>query len=110
LQKIELDALGFAKFNFDLAINQEVSIQQEFLNAYQDQISVVKDLNNINFFGLNNSEDIFKNSFLNEPWYIADGWYNHIVNKNNLKMGILKNRITSQYDGYSLLDNRIKNF
>lgn len=55
-------------------------------------------------------KDIFKNSFINEPWYIADGWYNHIVNKNNLKMGILKNRITSQYDGYSLLDNRIKNF
>ena len=54
--------------------------------------------------------DIFKNSFLNEPWYVADGWYNHIVNKNNLKMGILKNRIASQYDGYSLLDNRVKNF
>ena len=54
--------------------------------------------------------DIFKNSFLNEPWYVADGWYNHIVNKNNLKMGILKNRITSQYSGYSLLDNRIKQF
>lgn len=54
--------------------------------------------------------DIFKNSFLNESWYVADGWYNHIVNKNNLKMGVLKNRITSQYDGYSLLDNRIKQF
>ena len=55
-------------------------------------------------------KDLFKNSFLNEPWYVADGWYNHIVNKNNLKMGILKNRIASQYDGYSLLDNRVKNF
>ena len=33
-----------------------------------------------------------------------------ISNKNNLKMGILKNRITSQYSGYSLLDNRIKQF
>ena len=53
---------------------------------------------------------IFKNSFVNEPWYVADGWYNHIAEKNNLKMGILKNRITSQYSGYSLLDNRIKNF
>ncbi len=53
---------------------------------------------------------IFKNSFVNEPWYVADGWYNHIAEKNNLKMGILKNRITSQYSGYSLLDNRIKIF
>lgn len=53
---------------------------------------------------------IFKNSFVDEPWYIADGWYNHIAEKNNLKIGILKNRITSQYSGYSLLDNRIKNF
>ena len=53
---------------------------------------------------------VFENSFINEPWYIADGWYNHIAFINNLKIGILKNRITSQYDGYSLLDNRIKNF
>jgi autotransporter strand-loop-strand O-heptosyltransferase len=53
---------------------------------------------------------IFKNSFVNEPWYIADGWYNRVAEKNNLKIGILKNRITSQYDGYSLLDNRVKNF
>jgi autotransporter strand-loop-strand O-heptosyltransferase len=53
---------------------------------------------------------IFKNSFINEPWYIADGWYNGIAEKNNLKIGILKNRITSQYSGYSLLDNRIKQF
>ena len=53
---------------------------------------------------------IFKNSFVNEPWYIADGWYNGIAEKNNLKIGILKNRITSQYSGYSLLDNRIKQF
>jgi autotransporter strand-loop-strand O-heptosyltransferase len=53
---------------------------------------------------------IFKNSFINEPWYIADGWYNHIAHKNNLKLGILKNRITTQYDGYSLLDSRIKQF
>ena len=53
---------------------------------------------------------IFKNSFINELWYIADGWYNGIAEKNNLKIGILKNRITSQYNGYSLLDNRVKIF
>lgn len=53
---------------------------------------------------------IFINSFINEPWYIADGWYNNIAEKNSLKIGILNNRITSQYDGFSLLDKRIKNF
>jgi len=46
----------------------------------------------------------------NEPWYIADGWYNNTAEKNNLKIGILNNRITSQYDGFSLLDKRVKNF
>ncbi len=62
LQHIELDALGFAKFNFDTKINPEVSIQQEFLTAYQDQILITKDVNKINFFGVNNSENIFKNN------------------------------------------------
>jgi autotransporter strand-loop-strand O-heptosyltransferase len=54
--------------------------------------------------------DIFKNSFMNNPWYVADGWYNDVVFKNELKIAILKNRITSQYDGFSLIDNKIKNF
>lgn len=62
LQHIELDSLGFAKFSFDTSINQEVSIQQEFLSAYQDQILITKDINKINFFGVNNSENIFKNN------------------------------------------------
>ncbi len=62
LQEIDLDSLSFAKFNFNTIINQEVSIQQEFLTAYQDQISIAKDLNNISFFGVNNSENIFKNN------------------------------------------------
>ena len=55
-------------------------------------------------------KDIVKKSFIDEPWYIADGWYNNIFQKNNLKLAILKNRITSQFDGYSLLDKRVKNF
>jgi Ca2+-binding RTX toxin-like protein len=62
LSLIKLDSLSLMQFNFSKIINQEVSIQQEFLNAYQDQISIAKDLNNINFFGANNSENIFKNS------------------------------------------------
>lgn len=55
-------------------------------------------------------KDIFINNFINNSWYVADGWYNEIAKKNNLKIGILKNRITSQYSGYSLIDNRIKQF
>ncbi len=62
LSSYNIDSLGFMQFNFSKIINQEVSIQQEFLTAYQDQISIVKDLNNISFFGANNSENIFKNS------------------------------------------------
>ena len=52
LRSLKPDDLGLEKFIFDTKINQEVSIQQEFLNAYQDQILITKDINKINFFGI----------------------------------------------------------
>jgi glycosyltransferase involved in cell wall biosynthesis len=52
-------------------------------------------------------EFLVKN-LLTHPWDAADLYFNIIFN--NKKMGILKNRITTQVDGYSLIDKSDKSF
>ena len=47
---------------------------------------------------------------LNEKWDAADVYFNHIFNWGKKKMGILKQRITTQVDGYSMLDKEVKVF
>lgn len=46
----------------------------------------------------------------NHKWDAADMYFNTIFVDNNQKMGILKERITTQADGYSLIDNQYKEF
>jgi GR25 family glycosyltransferase involved in LPS biosynthesis len=57
-----------------------------------------------------NIKNLLINDFKNKPWYVADGWFNDFCYNNNLKMGIVFNRFTSQYDGESFIDKRVKNF
>jgi hypothetical protein len=46
----------------------------------------------------------------NHKWDASDMYFNTIFVDNNQKMGILKERITTQADGYSLIDNQYKEF
>lgn len=46
----------------------------------------------------------------NHKWDAADIFFNLIFAEYNLKMGILKNRITTQADGVSLIDKEFKSF
>lgn len=48
--------------------------------------------------------------FKNHPWEAADIFFNMILCGENKKMGILKKRITTQADGYSLIDRSFKKF
>lgn len=50
------------------------------------------------------------NQLRNHKWDAADMYFNTIFVDNNQKMGILKERITTQADGYSLIDNQYKEF
>jgi hypothetical protein len=43
-------------------------------------------------------------------WDAADMYFNSIFNRSQYKMGILHNRITTQADGFSLIDNQTKKF
>jgi hypothetical protein len=52
-------------------------------------------------------EFLVKN-LLTHPWDAADLYFNIIFN--DKKMGIVKNRITTQVDGYSLIDKSDKSF
>lgn len=49
-------------------------------------------------------------NLLNHKWDAADIYFNTIFVDNNQKMGIIKKRITTQADGYSLIDKQYKEF
>lgn len=55
-------------------------------------------------------KNILISDFKNQPWYVADGWFNEFCWRNDIKMGILNERVTTQYSGESFIDNKIKNF
>jgi hypothetical protein len=46
----------------------------------------------------------------NSKWDAADIYFNNIFREGNVKMGILKNRITTQSNGFSLIDKQEKTF
>jgi hypothetical protein len=54
--------------------------------------------------------DFLREQFKTNNWYGMDIWLNEIYNKNNKKMGILNERVTTQFDGYSLIDAVEKTF
>ena len=48
--------------------------------------------------------------FKNVPWYAMDTWFNEVFLNEYLPMGIVTNRMTTQLSGYSLIENRNKEF
>jgi hypothetical protein len=46
----------------------------------------------------------------NEPWDAADIYFNSIFKPSSYKMAIVHNRLTNQFDGYSLIDQTEKKF
>lgn len=51
-----------------------------------------------------------KNEFRTKPWDAADIFLNDIFRQSPYKMGIVKDRLTTQADGYSLIDKQDKKF
>ena len=51
-----------------------------------------------------------KERFRKEKWDASDMYFNQIFKPSQFKMGILNNRITSQFDGFSLIDKQDKSF
>ena len=51
-----------------------------------------------------------KERFRKEKWDASDMYFNRIFKPSQFKMGILNNRITSQFDGFSLIDKQDKSF
>ncbi len=51
-----------------------------------------------------------KNKLRTEKWDASDMFFNYIFKTSEYKMGILNNRITSQFDGFSLIDKQNKSF
>jgi len=51
-----------------------------------------------------------KDKFRREKWDASDMYFNQIFKPSQFKMGILNNRITSQFNGFSLIDKQPKSF
>ena len=51
-----------------------------------------------------------KERFRKEKWDASDMYFNQIFKPSQFKMGILNNRITSQFNGFSLIDKQDKSF
>ena len=51
-----------------------------------------------------------RSMFMKSKWDAADIFFNNIFRNSPYKMGILKNRVTTQADGFSLIDNQNKKF
>lgn len=54
--------------------------------------------------------NFLREQFKSNNWYGMDIWLNEVYNNNNMKMGILNDRVTTQLDGYSLIDETEKTF
>lgn len=54
-------------------------------------------------------QDLLK-SFFTSPWDAADMYFNTIFMRLNYEMAIVYNRLTTQADGYSLIDKQFKTF
>jgi hypothetical protein len=51
-----------------------------------------------------------KEQFRTHPWDAADIFLNTIIKKGGYKMGIVHERLTTQADGFSLIDKQFKTF
>jgi hypothetical protein len=56
------------------------------------------------------TRDFLQQQLRNHKWDCADTYFNLIFTESGLNMGILKNRITTQADGVSLIDKEFKTF
>jgi glycosyltransferase involved in cell wall biosynthesis len=54
--------------------------------------------------------EFLKHQFKERGWYGMDIWLNVVFNENSKKMGILNERVTTQIEGFSLIDNVEKKF
>ena len=51
-----------------------------------------------------------KEQFRTHPWDASDYFFNTVFNKSEWKLGIVHNRLTTQADGFSLIDKTDKTF
>jgi hypothetical protein len=56
------------------------------------------------------TREFLKNTLRTHKWDASDLYFNIIFNNSPYKMGIVHNRLTTQADGYSLIDNTYKTF
>lgn len=54
--------------------------------------------------------DFLREQFKTKGWHGMDIWLSEIYSQSRMKMGILNDRVTTQLDGYSIIDETFKTF
>jgi hypothetical protein len=57
-----------------------------------------------------NVSEFLKTTLRTHPWDASDMYFNIIMRKSGTEMAIVKDRLTTQADGFSLIDNTVKTF
>ena len=86
-------------------------LQSEKIEDIEDFAFVTEKIIGLQFIVFSREgKQFLERMFKERPWYGMDIWLNIVFGEHNMKMGILNDRVTTQLDGYSLIDQTHKTF
>lgn len=110
---VEISQNNLSIFSFgDTRDLEKGVLQSEYLGGYNSdfafQASKIIGLQSVLI--PKNEKTYILQQYEKEPWHGMDIWFNIIFSKDDKKIGIVKKRLTTQFNGPSLIDGYNKNF
>jgi hypothetical protein len=109
-EEITKNRIGYFSFgdthDLEAGVFQSEYVEGGFDNDFCFQTHRVIGLQSVMFPKV--EEKYLNQQFIEEPWTGPDIWFNNIFRKPGKVMGIVKKRLTTQFDGISLIDNQPK--
>lgn len=103
-----LDSTDYPLVRFEEPNN---GVDTTFYNQVSDNIWECNRINTSHCYLVNEkSQEFYTHIFNTVGWHTPDWWLNYAFEGNNQKMLCLKERITTQYDGFSDIDKVVKTY
>lgn len=103
-----LDSTDYPLVRFEEPNN---GVSTTFYNQVSPNIWECDQVNTSHCYLVNGkSKEFFNNLFSTVGWHASDWWLNIAFKTNNQKMLCFKEKLTSQYDGFSDIDNVVKTY
>lgn len=109
-QAILDNSIGYMSFG-DKALLEQGWVQSPVIQEVNDKLYITDKIIGIQsiMFPIRVA-DYLKNQFRTHPWDASDYFFNTVFNNSPWKLGIVHNRLTTQADGFSLIDKTNKTF